>query len=1352
MSTQDLERALPTHLLLPGFLALILQCKSKNRCANMCVIIHHNRHPIILFIMVGVEAVEKLLPQNIEAECGVLGSIIIDPDAIVQVADFLYAEDFYRDAHRTIYEVITQLYEQREPADFITICDELERRNRLEEVGGPAYITSLINQVPTSGNVEFYGRIVERTAVLRRLIHAAGQIAAVAYEEVDATVALDKAEQLIFAIGQRHARADFAALRDLLSDYMEKLDQLHERRGSIIGVPTGFTDLDRLTGGLQKSDLIILAARPAMGKCAAAWTLVDDPITGERLTIEECVKRKMSQIYGISEEGKVRVANISDWVDSGVKPCYRIQTRLGRMVEVTGHHPFLTVEGWKPLHDLQIGQRIGVPQAVPIFGSDESCSLDMVRLLAYFIAEGGLTGHSPAFTNTDPIIVEDFKQIIATYFSLCSLRQERITYTVAQQKDAYTQRGLAILPTNPVTAWLRELKLMGKLAKDKFFPQCVWKWSRRYLAEFLRALMSCDGCIYSFKGVPIIEFTVASQQLAADLNHAFTRFGIISKYCRKGQNAWRVEITSPESVQKYQREIGWIGEKTTRFADYEHLITSRGGNYGHAPKDVWQIIRADAQGQGLSLTQLAYKSGQTTKQGRFAGYKAHTGQSTSRSRLSAFADTLDNPTLRFIASPDIYWDEIVSIEHIGEHQVYDLTVPDGANFVAQDIFVHNTSLALSLAHNSAIKHKQSIAIFSLEMSKEQLVQRILSMDAGVDQQRLRTGWIEDEEWERIIYSMGTLSEANIWIEDTAGISTTEMRSKARRLHAEHGIDMIIVDYLQLMQSNMNGVRNKNREQEISEISRNLKGLARELNIPVLALAQLSRAVESRQSKVPQLSDLRESGCLTGDTPVYLPNEGLYKPIEQLVGRSGFNVLALNTETWQLEPRVVTHAFATGKKPVYSLTTCLGRTIRATANHTFLTMQGWQRLDELSKDKHIALPRLLSGPIQASMTNDELALLGHLIGDGCTLPRHAIQYTTNDITLADTVADLARQVFGATISPRIQKEREWYQVYLSASGRLTHGVRNPIAKWLDDLGVFGLRSYEKRVPQKVFAQTSAGIACFLRHLWSTDGCINLSHGSNHYANVYYASSSNELASNIQSLLLRIGINARLSRHKQGVKGRDQYHVCISGRKDIEIFFKLVGGLGQNKILHQDAIVEYFTSRVANTNRDIIPRDVWRLLAVPAMQVVGLTTRKMQASLGNAYCGTGLYKRNLSRERAAKLAQVVSSQELVMLAESDVYWDAIVSIEPDGEADVYDLTVDGLHNFIAGDIITHNSIEQDSDIVMFIYRDDVYNPDTERKNIADIIIAKHRNGPVGEISLYFQASQTRFRDLEATPPAE
>ena len=600
--------------------------------------------------------------------------------------------------------------------------------------------------------------------------------------------------------------------------------------------------------------------------------------------------------------------------------------------------------------------------------------------------------------------------------------------------------------------------------------------------------------------------------------------------------------------------------------------------------------------------------------------------------------------------------------------------------------------------------------------------------------------------------MDTLSEANIWIDDTASITPLEMRSKSRRIHAQHGIDLIIVDYLQLMQATIGGKRNENRVQEISEISRSLKGLARELNMPVLALAQLSRAVESRQSKVPQLSDLRESGCLAGETPVYLPDSGTYKPVEQLVGQSGFRVLALNTEMWQLEPCQVSRAFATGYKPVYRLATRLGRTIRATANHQFLTMQGWQRLDGLSSSMRIALPRHLPGPTQPTMSDDELALLGHLIGDGCTLPSHAIQYTTHELELAETVASLATSVFSSAVAPRISKERGWYQVYLPPSFHLTHRMHNPVVTWLGKMGIFGLRSYEKRVPDEVFAQPAAGIARFLRHLWSTDGCVNFSKGVKHYANIFYASSSQKLAQQVQSLLLRLGINATLSRHVQVGKGRDQFHVFVTGKLDIERFIAQIGALGQKKMAHQIAIIDNITSRPANTNRDVLPHEIWRMYAVPAMQTAGITTRQMQAGLGNAYCGTALYKQNLSRERATRLAQIVGSEQLAKLAQSDVYWDEIISIEPEGEAEVYDLTVDEQHNFVAGDIIVHNSIEQDSDIVMFIYRDDIYNPESEKKSIADIIIAKHRNGPVGEISLYFQANQTRFRDLELNSSAE
>ncbi|HEU5369004.1 MAG TPA: LAGLIDADG family homing endonuclease, partial [Ktedonobacterales bacterium] len=356
--------------------------------------------------------------------------------------------------------------------------------------------------------------------------------------------------------------------------------------------------------------------------------------------------------------------------------------------------------------------------------------------------------------------------------------------------------------------------------------------------------------------------------------------------------------------------------------------------------------------------------------------------------------------------------------------------------------------------------------------------------------------------------------------------------------------------------------------------------------------------------------------------------------------------------------------------------------------------------------------------------------------------------SSDRDLAELVADLAVKVFGDKVLPRVNAERTWYQVYLPPSYRLTHRVRNPILSWLEVMGLDGLRSYEKFVPACVFSQPEEEIACFLRHLWATDGAA-WSHAS-HAPTIYYATSSPRLATDVQSLLLRLDINARVLRVPQPGKGRDQYHVDVSGKPDQERFINQIGLVGERKQKMLAGVREHLAIRVANTNRDVIPRSVWGEIVQPARKSVGLTERQFQAGIGMSYCGSTLYTSNRSRERATRVAEVVRSEELTRLATSDVYWDEIVSIELDSEEEVYDLTVQELHNFVGNNIITHNSIEQDSDIVLFIYRDEVYNPESDRKNIADIIVAKHRNGPIGQFSLYFKSSQTLFRNLDLHGP--
>ena len=397
---------------------------------------------------------DKMVPHNVEAEQAVLGALLIDPDAIYKVNTFVRPNDFYVERHQWIYDAVISLHERREAVDFVTLCDELERNERLAELGGAAYLSSLIDSTPTALNIEHYAHIVERTSTLRRLIGAAGEIAALAYQDTDdVSEAVDRAEQILFGVSQHRVSGDMQIIRDVVSEYYDRVDYLYQHKGETIGVPTGFRNLDKILGGWQKSDLVIIAARPGMGK---------------------------------------------------------------------------------------------------------------------------------------------------------------------------------------------------------------------------------------------------------------------------------------------------------------------------------------------------------------------------------------------------------------------------------------TSLMLSVAQNAARKYNQRVALFSLEMSAEQLVQRLISAETGIDSQRLRIGNLREDEWPTFIQATGALSETMVFIDDTPSISAMQVRTKARRLYAEYGLDLLIIDYLQLMQSDR---RTENRVQEISFLSRALKGLARELNIPVIVASQLSRAVEQRNDKHPMLSDLRESGSIEQDADIvmFIYRDDYYTP-------------------------------------------------------------------------------------------------------------------------------------------------------------------------------------------------------------------------------------------------------------------------------------------------------------------------------------------------------------------------------------------------------------------------------------------------------------------------------------------
>ena len=659
-----------------------------------------------------------------------------------------------------------------------------------------------------------------------------------------------------------------------------------------------------------------------------------------------------------------------------------------------------------------------------------------------------------------------------------------------------------------------------------------------------------------------------------------------------------------------------------------------------------------------------------------------------------------------------------------------------------------TSLALGMVAGAAIKAKKPVLMFSLEMSHVELTQRLLCSEARVDSKRIRTGQLTDDDWKRISRAVGRLGEANLWIDDNPNLTIMELRAKARRLKSQIGdLGLIVIDYLQLMSGRSSA---ENRQVEVAEISRGLKILARELETPVIALSQLSRGLESRQDKRPTLADLRESGCVTVDTKVLRADNGQEVTIGELVltGERDIPVWTLD-ERLKLRRGVMTNVFPTGTKRVYELTLASGRRIKASGNHPFLELEGWQRLDQLEVGSRIAVARREPTPsVTSPWSDDRLKLLAHLIGDGCCLPSHALQYTTIDGANAIEVIEAAEAEFD--VAPRMVHDQPegrgdgWYQVFLPAAFHLTHGRRNPIGEWLDELGLWGKRSGEKFIPESVFSADDRQIALFLRHLWATDGTFSTGTAPNGRptATITYSSTSQDLALGVQRLLGRLDIRSRIATVTTHVGYRPSHLVAVMGCVEQRRFLDLVGAFG-DKAAAADRCRVALDGVLPNPNVDSIPAEAWGYVR-KAMPEHGVTARSLAMRLGMSYCGSALYKSGISRARMARVAEIVTEPFLHDLAASDVLWDRIVGIEDLGDQPVFDATVEGTHNYAANGIIIHNSIEQDSDVVMFIYRDAIYDREKVDDGDTELLVAKHRNGPTGTVHLTFIPRYAKFED--------
>ena len=1172
----------------------------------------------------------KVPPHDLEAEQAVLGGLMLDNAAWDQIADRLHEEDFYRREHRLVYRVVGELAEANHPMDVVTLSGWLRQQGKLEEAGGLSYLGSIARDTPSAANIRAYADIVRERSVLRQLIRAGSDVAEAAFHPQgrDSENLLDYAEQTIFQIAEQTGRnrQGFVGMRQLMPQVIDRIDSLYRTQEPVTGLATGFDDLDSLTSGLQNGDLVILAGRPSMGKCLAhdAEIVRAD---GSVATIEAIVRQRSARIGTLHEDGRVRWTEPCDYVDDGCKPVYEVTTRLGRRVETTQSHPFLTGQGWRPLAELEPGASIAVPRELAVFG-DRPMRTGELRLLAHLLGGG-------------------------------------------------PEARARLEGSDRLRRWLAQLGAGSPGALE--LPPAVFVLPAEQLAPFLKRLLRAGLWLEEPGPGPVrVGYAAPSERLARQVQHLLLRFGVVAGLSHRqlpGDEAcrwdWHLAITHPASIRRFVERIGACGQE------------------------------------------------------RPAARLAETAAA-----LEAEGERPPEP-----AEGDIYWDRIEAIRPLGEKQVYDLTIPETHNFVANDVCVHNTTVAMNMVEHVAMQLRKPVATFSMEMPADALAMRMLASLGRVPLQRVRSGKLQDDDWPRLTSTMSLLAEAPLFIDDSPGLTPTDIRARSRRLQREHGeLGLIVIDYLQLMQ--IPGFR-ENRAGELSEISRALKALAKELNAPVMALSQLNRSLEQRPNKRPIMSDLRE--CVTGDTPVLLA-DGRRVPIERLEGEAP-DVMALD-EHHQLVSARAEKVWCVGRRPVYRVQLASGRTLRATGRHRLLAAEGWRRVDELAASDRLAIARRLPEPEKCEpWPAAHLVLLGHLIGDGSYLPGQPLRYATASEENSSAVAAAAKKAFGSVVK-RYTGRGKWHQLVFSGNGDRWHP--SGVNRWLRELGIFGQRSHEKRLPEAVFRLANDQVALLLRHLWAADGTISVrkpwqkgSHG------VHLSTNSRGLAEDVAALLLRLGIVGRIQEVRSELC-RPTYMVWVSGSEDQRHFLKRVGAFGPRREPAVE-LARRLAHVASNPNRDTLPRAYFDAVRA-RMREQGVTHRAMAAQRGTSYGGSAHFRFAPSRKVLQEYAEQLQDAWLLEQCGGDVYWDEVVAIEPAGEAEVYDLTVPGPASWVADSIISHNSgaIEQDADLIAFIYRDEVYNEESPDQGIAELIVAKQRQGPIGTVRLTFLGEYTRFEN--------
>ncbi|WP_265523718.1 replicative DNA helicase [Oerskovia flava] len=799
----------------------------------------------------GPSAYDRTPPQDVAAEMSVLGGMLLSKDAIADVIEQIRGTDFYRPAHEAIYDAVIDLYGRGEPADAITVVAELTKRGELGRIGGAPYIHDLMAGVPTAANAGYYARIVRERAVLRRLVEAGTRIVQLGYatDGGDVDDIVNNAQAEVYAVTERRTAEDYNILGDIIGGTVDEIEAAGHRGEGMVGVPTGFADLDRLTNGLHPGQMIVLAARPAIGKALAldtplvtptGWTTMGEVQVGDQLVAADGTPTTV-----------VRATEVMEG-----RPCYEVVFDDGTTIVADAQHEWVTTTRAErrkasPPSSVRTTEELAATvrcetadrranHAVRTARAVQAPEVDL-PLHPYALGVWLGDGHSASarFTSADP-------EIAMRLEGLGLVAQERSRF-----KGAARLYSLQLPASAPIA--LRPCVVCGR--------------------EFTPRTSQVKACGRSCGGRASAVSTPVAPPICPDCGRRSTGL----RRCQACHNA-------RGTVAGILRSLGVMGNKHIpasylRASEAQRrellagLLDTDGTVNPTGSPQIALTNRTLASHVRELVHSLGYRTGWSEK--RVGGRSEHSSVAytiTFTTDDDVFAlerKRLLHKERRRPSTPRLTSRFIVDVRPVAPVPVrcVEIDHPEHLYLASTSMIpTHNSTLGIDIVRSASIKHQMTSVVFSLEMSRNEITMRLLSAEARIHLQKMRNGSMGEDDWQKLAATMGKISEAPLFIDDSPNMSLMEIRAKCRRLKQKHDLKLVVIDYLQLMTS---GKRVESRQQEVSEFSRALKLLAKELEVPVIAISQLNRGAEQRTDKKPAMSDLRESGSIEQDADMVI---------------------------------------------------------------------------------------------------------------------------------------------------------------------------------------------------------------------------------------------------------------------------------------------------------------------------------------------------------------------------------------------------------------------------------------------------------------------------------------------------